>query len=122
MPSSTKPLVVYDGFCVLCDHSVSFLQARQRPDTLQYAAQHSERGQRALQATGLTAVSSDTIILVENGRSYQRSSGVLRAFRYLKFPWPLMSFFLIVPPFIRDRVYNLVAHNRYRWFGRLPRE
>jgi predicted DCC family thiol-disulfide oxidoreductase YuxK len=120
--ATAKPLVLYDGFCALCDRSVSFMQARQRPGTLEYAAQHSARGQRVLGALGLAELASDMVILVEGERVSVRSAAALRAFRYLRFPWPLLSIFLVVPAFLRDPVYNLVAHNRYRWFGRLPRE
>jgi predicted DCC family thiol-disulfide oxidoreductase YuxK len=117
-----KPLIIYDGYCALCDRSVAFMQARQRSGTLEYAAQHSERGQRVLSELNAKHLAADMLILVENGRAHLRSTAALRAFRYLRLPWPLLSVFLIVPPFLRDPVYNLIAHNRYRWFGRLPRE
>ena len=120
--AAAKPLILYDGFCALCDRSVSFMQARQRPDTLEYVAQQSPRGQRTLDSIGATGLASDMVILVEGERVSLRSAAALRAFRYLRFPWPLLSIFLVVPTFLRDPVYNLVAHNRYRWFGRLPRE
>jgi predicted DCC family thiol-disulfide oxidoreductase YuxK len=118
----TNPLILYDGYCALCNRSVSFMQARQRPGTLAYASQQSTRGQRVLAALGIADLASDMVILVEGERVSLRSAAALRAFRYLRFPWPLLSAFLIIPAFLRDPVYNLVAHNRYRWFGRLPRE
>ena len=119
---STTPLIIYDGYCALCDRSVAFMQARQRPGALEYAAQHSERGQRALGALNAKHLAADMLIFIERERVYLRSAAALRAFRYLRFPWPLLSIFLTVPAFLRDPVYNLIAHNRYRWFGRLPRE
>jgi predicted DCC family thiol-disulfide oxidoreductase YuxK len=62
--------------------------------------------------------SGDSVILQIKGRRYERSSAVLRIAVRLRFPWPLLGFFFIVPTFIRDIVYNLVARNRRQWFGR----
>lgn len=117
----TKPLILFDGYCVLCNRSVQFLQARQRPETLEYASQQSARGQQALAGCGLSTATIDMLVLSEDGRCYLRSTAALRALRYLRFPWPLLFAFILVPPFLRDPVYNFIAHNRYRWFGRLPR-
>lgn len=114
-----KPLILYDGYCVLCNRSVRFLQAHQRPGALESATQQSERGKAALKDCGLDKRRLETLVLVEHGRCYLRSTAALRAFRYLRFPWPLLFAFIIVPPFLRDPVYNLIAHNRYRWFGRM---
>ena len=116
------PLIVYDGYCVLCNRSVAFLQARQRPGSLAYAAQHSAQGQAALEACGLSAPQVEMLVFYEQGRCNLRSRAALRALRYLRFPWPLLYVLILIPPFLRDPVYNLIAHNRYRWFGRLPRE
>ena len=117
-----QALILYDGFCVLCNRSVRFMAARQRLDTLEYAAQHSERGQAVLNDCGLAQGSQEMLVFYENGRCYLRSTAALRALRYLRFPWPLLYIFILVPPFLRDPIYNLIAHNRYRWFGRLPNE
>lgn len=115
-------LIIYDGYCALCNRSVAFLQARHRLGALEYAAQHSERGAAALAACGLDAPSVETVVLMEGDRCYRRSTAALRAMRFLRFPWPLLTVLLLIPPFLRDPVYNLIAHHRYRWFGRLPRE
>ncbi len=118
----SRPLVLYDGYCALCNVSVQFLQARQREGTLEYASQQSARGQAALQAAGLPAADLDTVALVDGTRVYTRSAAALQALRYLRQPWPLLGVLRIVPAFVRDPVYNFIAHNRYRWFGRVPRD
>ncbi|MEX2144620.1 MAG: DCC1-like thiol-disulfide oxidoreductase family protein [Anaerolineales bacterium] len=115
------PLVLYDGYCVLCSRSVQFMQARQRPGTLDYASQHSQRGQAALKSCSVPIQNGDMLIFFEKGRCFQRSTAALRALRYLRFPWFLLSALILIPRFLRDPVYNLIANNRYRWFGRLPR-
>jgi predicted DCC family thiol-disulfide oxidoreductase YuxK len=106
-----KALILYDGYCALCNRSVNFLEAHQRPDTLEYVAQQSERGKAIFHKFGLPQ-QLDTLVLVEYGRCYLRSTAALRALRYLRFPWSLLYAFIIVPSFLRDPVYNLIAHNR----------
>jgi predicted DCC family thiol-disulfide oxidoreductase YuxK len=57
-------------------------------------------------------------VFIENGTAYQRSTAALKVCRYLRGLWPLCYGLIIVPPFIRDAIYNFIAHNRYKWFGR----
>lgn len=121
LKQSTPPLIIYDGDCVLCNRSVKFLQARQRSGDLEYATQQSERGRAALKDCGLDKRRLEALVFVEDGRCFQRSTAALRALRRLRFPWPLLYAFIIIPPFLRDPIYNLIAHNRYRWFGRIRR-
>lgn len=118
----TVPLILYDGYCALCNASVNFLRARQREGALAYASQQSVQGQAAVRAAGLPAADLDTVVLAEGERVFTRSAAALRAVRYLRQPWPLLGVLRIVPTFVRDPVYNFIAHNRYRWFGRAPRE
>lgn len=60
----------------------------------------------------------DTFVLIEDGKYYTRSTAALRLAKGLKFPYPLFYGLIIVPKFIRNAVYNWVARNRYRWFGK----
>lgn len=113
-----KPLVLYDGYCALCNRSVGFLQARQREGALEYASLQSARGQHVLAAAGLPQQDYDSIVVQDGERIYLRSAAALHLLRYLRFPWPLLGVLRLVPAFLRDPLYNLIAHNRYRWFGR----
>ena len=119
MPSAA--VVLYDRDCKLCNRSVQFLRARQKPAALSYVALQSDRGKTILKDCGLSKTRVETLVLREDDRCYQRSTAVLRAVRHLRPPWPALFFLIVVPRFIRDPIYNLVAHNRYRWFGRTPR-
>jgi predicted DCC family thiol-disulfide oxidoreductase YuxK len=116
----TRSLVLYDGYCALCNGSVAFLQARQQPGALDFASLQSARGQALLKEVGLSGDKFDTLVLFEKGHAYLRSTAALRLLRYLRFPWPPLYVFIVIPPFLRDPVYNLIAHNRYRWFGAQP--
>lgn len=113
-----KPLVLYDGYCALCNRSVGFLQARQREGALEYASLQSERGQRVLATAGLPQQDYDSIVVQDGERIYLRSAAALHLLRYLRFPWPLLGVLRLVPALLRDPLYNLIAHNRYNWFGK----
>lgn len=115
MPS----LVLYDGYCVLCNSTVNFIAPRQRQGAFEFASLQSARGLAVLQECGLSTTKLDTFVLHEGGRCYTRSTAVLRLFRHLRFPWPLFYGLILIPTFIRNPIYNWVARNRFRWFGRI---
>jgi predicted DCC family thiol-disulfide oxidoreductase YuxK len=66
----------------------------------------------------LTGTSLDSIVLVEGDRTFRRSTAALRISRRLNGFWPLMYGFIVIPRFLRDAVYDWIAKNRYRWFGK----
>jgi predicted DCC family thiol-disulfide oxidoreductase YuxK len=69
-------------------------------------------------SSAVTGPLPDSIVLVEDGRIWTQSSAALRVARRLSFPWPLAYAFVLVPRALRDWVYQVVARNRYRWFGK----
>ncbi|MFD1175209.1 thiol-disulfide oxidoreductase DCC family protein [Paenibacillus puldeungensis] len=109
------PIVLFDGVCHLCQGAIKFIIKRDDRGRFRFAALQSEAGRQQLQ--GKTLV-EDTIVLVENDRCYTRSTAALRIVRKLRFPWPLLYFFIIIPPVVRDGVYRFIAAHRYRWFGK----
>jgi predicted DCC family thiol-disulfide oxidoreductase YuxK len=113
-----RAVVLFDGVCNLCDQSVQFILKRDKKGYFQFASLQSEAGQQILKENNLPTDDFDSFVLVENGKLYQRSSGALRVCRRLGGAWPLLYGFIIVPAFIRNAVYNWVARNRYRWFGK----
>jgi predicted DCC family thiol-disulfide oxidoreductase YuxK len=114
------PLILFDGICNLCSASVNFVIDRDPNARFRFAALQSDAGARALAAHGMLAKTGDpeSIVLVENGRVFQRSSAALRVARALSGPWKLLYIFIVVPAFLRDSVYTFIARNRYRWFGK----
>ncbi|AZK48319.1 thiol-disulfide oxidoreductase DCC family protein [Paenibacillus lentus] len=117
----TQSVVLFDGVCHLCQGAVKFIINRDPGHRFRFASLQSEAGRRILQDSQNPEISServDTIVLYQNGAYYTRSSAALRIAKGLKFPWPLAYGFIIVPRFIRDAVYRVVAANRYRWFGK----
>jgi predicted DCC family thiol-disulfide oxidoreductase YuxK len=110
--------ILFDGVCNLCNGFVQFVIARDPKAHFRFAALSSDAAVRLLREAGVAGPIPDSMVLVEDGRAYFRSDAPLRVARRLAFPWPMVSVFLIVPRFIRDRAYDAIAARRYRWFGR----
>lgn len=113
-----KKIILFDGVCNLCNHSVQFIIKRDRQKQFHFASLQGKTGQQLLEQFHLPADNLNSFILIENGTLYRKSSAALRVSRKLGGAWPLLYGFIIVPAFIRDGVYTLIARNRYKWFGK----
>ena len=118
MIMTNKPVILFDGVCNLCNRSVQFVIKHDPEGKFMFTSLQSESGQKLLKEYQLPANEFNSFILLENGRAYTRSTGALKVTRRLKSGWKLLYGFIIVPHFIRDPVYNWIARNRYRWFGK----
>ena len=117
-PAADKhALVLFDGVCNFCCGSVQFIIARDPGGYFQFASQQSDIGKEKLAEAGLPAT-LETFVLIEGKNVYTRSSAGLKVAGRLTWPWPLAGIFWLVPAFLRDAVYRLIARNRYRWFGK----
>jgi predicted DCC family thiol-disulfide oxidoreductase YuxK len=113
------PVLLFDGVCNLCNAGVAFIVRRDPRGRFRFAPLQSEVARRLLQAAGVDADDvPDSMIVVEEGRVYDRSAAALRIARALRWPWPALSALWLVPRPVRDWLYRLIARNRYRWFGR----
>lgn len=113
------PVVLFDGVCKFCNAGVNFVIDRDARKRLRFAPLQSEVGRDLVRRCGLQDKYLETVVLVEGGRCYTRSTAALRIARFLRFPWPLLSVFVFLPSAVRDAAYSLLARNRYRWFGKL---
>jgi predicted DCC family thiol-disulfide oxidoreductase YuxK len=113
---SHEVIVLFDGVCNLCNASVNFLIKRDRKSVFRYATQQSEIGRQLLQTHGVEPDTS--VVVIDAGRAYLRSSGWLRLARHLPFPWRLGVLLWIIPRPLCDWMYGVIARNRYRWYGR----
>lgn len=111
-------VIIFDGVCHLCNASVDFVMKRDQKRMFRYTANQMEAGQKILRDNGINPDQIETVYLYENGTLYDKSSAALRIARKLGFPYNLAFGFIIVPAFIRNIVYNLIAKNRYKWFGK----
>ena len=116
-PASEHPLVLFDGDCNLCNHSVQFILKRDRNARFQFASLQSQVGRAAIAALGVGDL-PDSIMLIAGDHLQVKSTAALTIARGLRWPWPLLSVFWLVPRPLRNLVYDWVARNRIRWFGK----
>lgn len=116
--SQEAPLVLFDGDCNLCNGAVQFILRRDARAHFHFAALQSAAGRAALARVGGLGPLPDSIVLVQRGRALVKSAAALAIARGLRWPWPLLSIFWLVPWPLRDLVYDWIARNRYRWFGK----
>ena len=117
--ANDAPLILFDGDCNLCNGAVQFVIKRDRRARFRFASLQSEAGRQALAAAGTARDEQpDSILLVSDGRVLAKSAAALAIARRLRLPWPLLSVFWVVPYPLRDIVYDCIARNRYRWFGK----
>ena len=112
------PVVLFDGVCNLCNGVVSFLIPRDSEGRLRFASLQSEAGQALLATHGLPTADFDSIVLIEGDRIYRKSSAVIRIAELLGWPYRVATLGRLVPSRIGDWAYDVVAANRYAWFGR----
>lgn len=116
--SMEHQIVFFDGVCNLCAYAVRFIIRRDLKDRFRFVALQSEAARTLLQGYQLAPGEADTILLLKEGQLYQQSAAVLHIAAGLSGGWPLLRLFLPIPTFIRDLIYRVVAHNRYRFLGR----
>lgn len=115
---SVHPILLFDGVCSLCEMSIQFIIKRDPKRIFRFVSLQSRAGQELLTRFKLPLENFNTMVLVEGKSYYTRSCAGFRIANRLTFPWSLLSVFLILPRFIRDAVYDFIANNRYRWFGK----
>lgn len=116
--TSSKVLVLFDGVCNLCNGAVQFIIKRDPAGKIIFASLQSDYAASQLKKFGMDSGSLYSIIVIENGSMKERSDAILSIASHLTGIWPLLRVFRILPRFIRDGLYNLVATYRYRVFGK----
>ncbi|MDX1956298.1 MAG: DCC1-like thiol-disulfide oxidoreductase family protein [Chitinophagaceae bacterium] len=112
-----NPVILFDGVCNLCQGSVQFVLKRDKKALFRFASLQSPYGEKIQQQFGITPGKMSSFILYQEGKIFTRSEGALKMLAQLP-GWRWAKVFLWVPPFIRDGIYNLIAKNRYKWFGK----
>ncbi|TDK59292.1 thiol-disulfide oxidoreductase DCC family protein [Bacillus salipaludis] len=110
-------IVLFDGVCNLCNHSVQFIIKRDVSGKFKFASLQGETGNRMITKYGL-APDLNSFVLIENDKVYMKSTAALRVCRELKGAWKLFAILMMIPTNIRDYIYDIIAKNRYTWFGK----
>jgi predicted DCC family thiol-disulfide oxidoreductase YuxK len=113
-----QPVLLFDGVCNLCNALVRFVIRQDKKQIFRFASLQSSAGQRLLAKYKIDWKRSDSFVLIENERAFQQSGAALRLCKKLPWYWSWTQLFWIIPPFLREALYRVVARNRYNWFGR----
>lgn len=114
-----KKIILFDGVCNLCNSAIQFVIKRDKKDLFRFVALQSDLGKEICNYIGVDQKETDSIILYEPGIAYyHKSEAALKIASYLGSFYSLSSIFKIVPKKISDSVYDYVAKNRYRWYGK----
>ncbi len=109
-------IIFFDGVCNLCNRLVIFIIKQDRKNNFKFASLQSATAEKmGILQKDTTSIS---VIFFSENKVYQKSTAILHIFKLLPFPWSLLFGFIIVPRIIRDSIYNFIAANRYKWFGK----
>lgn len=111
-------IILFDGVCNLCNNAVDFVIRRDKYDRFKFGALQDKATRSILREYKINQNYMDSIILIRGDHVFYKSKAALEIARNLGSLWPALYVFSIVPAFIRDPVYDWIAGNRYRWFGK----
>ncbi len=114
-----KKIILFDGVCNLCNDSVNFIIERDKNDVFRFASLQSKIGQKLTLERGIDPEAMDSIILIEPGIAYyEKSTAALEISKHLTGGYSNLKYFSFLPEGFRNVVYDLIARNRYKWFGK----
>lgn len=114
-----KKIVLFDGVCNLCNGAINFIIEHDKKDVFRFASLQSDLGKQLMKDRGMDPDALDTIVLVEPGVAYfKKSTAALEISRDLSGGYSFLKHFLFLPAGLRDAIYDLIANNRYKWFGK----
>lgn len=117
MKTNAHPIILFDGVCDLCNRAVQFVIRHDRRGIFHFASLQSHTAKKLI-PEHLLKSGFDSFILIEEGKIYTQSTAALKTAYRLDGMIKLLYGFIIVPAFIRNAIYNLIARNRYKWFGK----
>ncbi|MFO8147044.1 MAG: thiol-disulfide oxidoreductase DCC family protein [Gillisia sp.] len=114
-----KKIILFDGVCNLCNNSVNFIIEHDKKDVFRFASLQSEIGRKLTSERGIDSDELDSIVLIEPGVAYfKKSTAALEISKELSGGYSMLKYFSFFPEGLRDGVYDLIANNRYKWFGK----
>ncbi len=116
---SDKKIILFDGICNLCNGAIQFMIKHDRNDTFRYAALQSDIGKKLIEDRNIDTEKVDSIILIEPGVAYyNKSDAALQIGKHLKGYRTISSILNLIPSGLRNIVYDFIARNRYKWYGK----
>ena len=112
-------VILFDGVCNLCNNSVKLIIKNDKSNIFKFAPLQGKYGTKIQNRYNINTTEINSIILIDGKKTYAKSSAALRIAKDLRAPFFLFFVFIIVPVFIRNFIYDLIAKNRYKWFGKM---
>jgi len=113
-----KSIILFDGVCNLCNSSVNFIIKHDKKEHFLFASLQSDAAKEILLQFNSKIIELNSIALIEGGKVYEKSTAALNITKHLSNFYYLLYYFIVIPVFIRDRIYNFIAKNRYKWYGK----
>ncbi|MCZ4222066.1 thiol-disulfide oxidoreductase DCC family protein [Pedobacter rhodius] len=113
-----NPIIFFDGVCNLCNTSVQFVIKHDKANLFSFSALQGNYAKKVLPGFNVDFDKINSILLIENNKLYTKSSAALRVAKKLNGLLPILYVFILVPKFIRDWIYDIIAKNRYKWWGK----
>ena len=111
-------VILFDGVCNFCNYLVNFAIKKDKKKILRFAPLQGETAKRLITDYKINHTTLSSVIFIDNGKAYTQSSAALRICKHLDSGWKLFYGLIVIPKFIRDAIYNIIARNRYKWFGK----
>lgn len=112
------PIVLFDGICNFCNSWINFIIRHDKKKKFRFAALQSEAGKKLLKQHGISE-KQESVVLMYNGKAYVRSTACFHICYHLGGVYALMFAFVIIPAYISDFYYDIIARNRYKWWGKM---
>lgn len=112
-----KQIILFDGVCNFCNFWVNFIIKRDKKDLFRFAALQSDKAREFSAKFNFDTSSMNTFVLIEGEKFFTKSTAALMICKQLNGPIKILSLFIFFPKFFRDFIYDLVAKNRYKFFG-----
>ncbi len=113
-----QPILLFDGVCNLCNGLVTFILLHEKDSEIHFCALQSGNGQKLAKEYELANNGFNSLAVIENGKLFEKSEAIFKIVAHLKYPWKGAMIFRLVPSFFSNRIYSIVAKNRYRIFGK----
>ena len=118
LPNKKQPIILFDGVCNLCNNSVKFILRHDKKEYFLFASLQSDASKNLLLHYNFKNNDFKSIMVIDQDRIYEKSEAVLIICKNLGLPWNLLGVFRILPKRWLDFLYDFVAKNRYKWFGK----
>jgi predicted DCC family thiol-disulfide oxidoreductase YuxK len=113
-----NPVILFDGVCNFCNGAINFVLKQDKKSVFRFAPLQSEAGRRLLQQYNLPTEEFESFVLIDQGKVYKKSNAALRVMNKLPWYWKESQIFRLIPTIFRDAIYDFIARNRYKWFGK----